>query len=158
MKKIFVIAGLIALLFVLIRPGYAAYNAFDMGNREHFMRVDARDAFNRPVQTNCSFESSSFTEAYSMLTPFGVSRWCQSHGSASPKITSGKTFKVPLEIVSFINNTQRRILSRFSEKIVAVNPIYKIGIFILITLLFLIFEPFLQTGKEPRFRLPILLE
>lgn len=157
MKKIFVIAGLITLLAVLVRPVYAASGIFDMASGEHFMRLDTRDASNQSVESNYSFQTTPFLKVYTMLTPFGVCSWQRSPVDNAVKICSKRIFKVPLDAVTYICS-QRRILSRFSEKIASKEYTHKIGIYLLILNLILILEFVLQSKKEPRFRVPVLIE
>lgn len=154
MKKIFVIVAIIALLAILFKPSYAV---FDVASGEYFMRLDARDAYNRPVENNYRFQPTPFLKTYSMLTPFGICRWQRSPFDKSLKFTREKIFKVPLGAVSYIYS-ERRILSRFSEKIASREYTHKIEIYLLILIVMLIFEPNLQSKKEPRFRVPILIE
>lgn len=153
MKKIFIIAGAITLLSVLAKPGYSFFN---ITGGEHSMHLDARDAFNRPVECNYKFQTTSFFKAYSMLTPFGVSRWLHSP-FASAEISQKKTFKIPFITVPFIYE-ERKILSCFSKKFVNRKSSYNINILFLILTLGIALKFNLPSKDEPRFRVPVLIE
>ncbi|MFH1416058.1 MAG: hypothetical protein ABIH89_08270 [Elusimicrobiota bacterium] len=158
MRKLYVTTGIIALVFTVLGTGYAANSSvFNMASDGHFMKMDARDAYNRPVECEYSFETTPFLRAYSRLTPFGVCRLQRFPLDNSLKITIPRIFTLPVVAVSFFYGA-RRLLSYFSEHIVSKAKVSRIGIHLLIILLVLILEPFLQTGSEPRFRIPVLIE
>ncbi len=152
MKKILFIAGITALIFIVTGTGHAGGGMFNTASDELFMRVDARDAYNRPIESNYAFQAMSFHKAFSMLSTFGVCRWQRSPIDKSTKITRDNTFKLPAIVMSFLYNGRR-----IPEYIVS-GTFSKLGIYLLILMLVLLHESILQTGREPRFRKPVLLE
>lgn len=157
MKKIFVITGVITLFFILAKPGYTGYGVFNTDFGSHFMRVEARDAENRLVKSEVNFSNSAFFETYSSLVPFRAARWHRSSESTS-RITQDRRFQIPLAAVSFIFNNGQRFLQRFSERFFCKGAFHKTNYLLLILFSVLLFEPHLQSKKEPRFRVPILIE
>jgi hypothetical protein len=151
MKKILGGICVLALLFGLAQAGNAYYEAWD----SHFMRIEGRDAFNRPAQTNFYFEEPVFFKIYSMISPFGVCRW-QPNSPLSAEISRDKSLKVPYAAVPFINN--RLILPKISEKHLSKYLFPQTLTLLLLTAFILSYSPNLCSKDEPRFRVPVFLE
>lgn len=158
MNKIVTIAGILVLLVTVTSAVNASYNAFDMSSESHFMRVDSRDAFNRPVASEYRFESSGFFQAYSQISPFGICRFERLPLDNSVTIIPDKKFRIPTVIASFISNYSR-VLLRFLEKVLERDYYCIIGIYLMLFSFFpLAFKENLQSLREPRFRVPVLIE
>lgn len=156
MKKIYVITGIFILLFILVGPGYAGYNTIDSIYSNHFMKIDARDAFNRPVtEENRLFQAPFNT--YSKLPDISIAPWNVAPIDNSLKYTSKKIFKIPFIATPFIYSS-RKTLSRFTVKVSVNNPLYKNWLFFLILPFILLCKEKLPTLDEPRFRVPVLIE
>ncbi|MBN2406787.1 MAG: hypothetical protein JXJ19_03720 [Elusimicrobia bacterium] len=140
-------------MFGLIQAGHAYYSAYD----SHFMRVDARDAYNRPVESAPVFEESAFSDAYSAAAPLGPGRWSRPLADDDTMIYHNSFFKVPFIAVPFLYSS-RSSYPRFTEKHVCNTAFQKTGYLLFMLALVLIYDPNPRSDKEPRFRVPVFLE
>lgn len=158
MKKVFIFTTIITLIVLGALGSARAYSPYTASGSNHFMRLDGRDANNRPVEAVVQTESSPFYNAYAMLSSFGRSRWQRSSTSSPLYLGAKKIFSVTLVAVPFIHTEIKRFLNHVKRLLTQSSPFFGISTVILFLLTVLIFESTFHTTREPRFRVPVFLE
>lgn len=156
MKKAFIFITIMTLIVLGALQSARAYSP--MSGSNHFMRLDGRDANNRPVKAAVRTEISPFYNAYAMLTAFGSNRWHRSSESSSLYLGAKKIFSVSLVAVPFIHTEIKRFLNHIKRLLTQSSPFFGVSAVILFLLTVLIFESSFHTTTEPRFRVPVFIE
>ncbi len=151
MKKITGLIFLTALIFTSSVEGRA------YGPGSPFVRFDGRDSMNRRVEgVHPGFQETTFSRFYAMFSPPGVARW------RSPEVNdlglvSNSKLSLPY-ITPSMAMSERELLPRLNARHLGSIPVFPGIAFLLTVAAFLTYKPRLQTEKEPRFLIPVLLE
>lgn len=146
----------LAVIIMLAHVGSAeAFVRPDISGKS-LMSFDARDTVNRKAPSfSMALEETTFSRFFAIFSPVGNYRF--SGGKEETGIYNKSSFTLPYVVATISTTEKNNLLTSVSTGLYYASPFGGLLVTLLL-LTVLLYRERLQTTKEPRFLLPILLE